>query len=148
MNRVELFNITLKIITVCISKSIRLLGAFDAPSGKQGAGFLCWCFYVDFFFQGTVFKVNVLWKKIANRATALVNLCILAIFSYSQKSEGQILHFHHCARKSGRVAIFVNGCVFFPGIVIYPVILRILGFFRSSFSRKIHHPWLSPNITG
>ena len=23
----------------------------------------------------------------------------------------------------------------------YPVILRILGFFSSSFSRKIHHPW-------
>ncbi len=33
------------------------------------------------------------------------------------------------------------------GLVNYPVILRILG---SSFSRKIHHPWLvsSPNITG
>ena len=32
----------------------------------------------------------------------------------------------------------------------YPVILRILGFFSSPFSRKIHHPWLlsSPNITG
>ena len=25
----------------------------------------------------------------------------------------------------------------------YPVILRILGFFSSSFSRKIHHPWLT-----
>ena len=33
---------------------------------------------------------------------------------------------------------------------IYPVILRILGFFSSSFSRKIHHPrrpYRSPNIT-
>ena len=32
----------------------------------------------------------------------------------------------------------------------YPVILRILGFSSSSFSRKIHHPRLlsSPNITG
>ena len=28
----------------------------------------------------------------------------------------------------------------------YPVILRILGFFNSSFSRKIHHPWLLKNF--
>ena len=35
-------------------------------------------------------------------------------------------------------------------LLIYPVIFRILGFFSSSFSRKIDHPWLlsSPNITG
>ena len=35
------------------------------------------------------------------------------------------------------------------GAVPYPVILRILGFFSSSFSWKIHHSWLlsSPNIT-
>ncbi len=34
--------------------------------------------------------------------------------------------------------------------IIYPVILKILGFFSSSLSRKIHHPWLlsSPIITG
>ena len=32
----------------------------------------------------------------------------------------------------------------------YPVILRMLGFFSSSFSGKIQHPWLlsSPNVTG
>jgi len=34
-----------------------------------------------------------------------------------------------------------------PMVNNYPVILRILGFFNSSFSGKIHHPWLAPLIS-
>ena len=45
----------------------------------------------------------------------------------------------HCPEKPGQL-FFKRGKL--SSNHNYPVILRILGFFSSSFSRKIHHPWL------
>ena len=70
------------------------------------------------------------------------------IYGCFQKSGyPQIIHFNRVFHYKPSI---LGYAYFWKHPYSYPVILRILWFFSSSFSRKIHHPWLlsSPNIAG